>query len=86
LTAAVKKSIDFGLDDHLDDEERPQTAWAVAIRDDCEICDDLRVELMVEEAGSAGTGLTGHLSPVTARKLRSALGSALREIGEEPGP
>jgi hypothetical protein len=31
------------------------------------------------------TGLTAHLAPATARRLRAALGSALREIGESPG-
>jgi len=29
--------------------------------------------------------VTGHLSPATARRLRAALGVALREIGEDPG-
>ncbi len=69
----VKKSIDFGHDDHPpDDEERAVVAWAVAVTDDCEGCDDLRVELTLEELGRPGTGLTGHLSPVTARRLRAA--------------
>jgi hypothetical protein len=82
----VKKSIDFGLDDHPpDDDERAATAWAVAVLDDCEGCDDLRVEVTLEEAGRHGTGLTGHLSPGTARRLRAALATALREIGEPPG-
>ena len=81
----MKKSIDHGFDDHPDgDEEQAPAAWVVAIRDDCEGCDDIRVELLVEEKG--GTGLTAHLAPATARKLRAALAAALREVGEDPGP
>jgi hypothetical protein len=81
----MKKSIDFSFDDHPDDEERARVAWAVAIRDDCEGCDDLRVELTVEEAGRSATGLAGHFAPASARRLRAALAAALKEIGEEPG-
>jgi hypothetical protein len=81
----VKKLADYGLDDHpADDPERAQIAWAVAAFDDCDECGDLRIELTVEEAGHPGTGLVGHLSPATARKLRAALATALREMGEEP--
>ena len=81
----MKKLADYGLDDHPDDDpERARTAWAVAALDDCEECDDLRVELTVEEAGQAGAGLVGHLSPATARRLRAALATALREMGEAP--
>ena len=82
----MKKSIDYAFDDHPeDDEERPRVAWSVAVLDDCEGCEDLRVELVVEEEGGSGTGLVGHLSPATARRLRAALAAALREVGEEPG-
>ena len=82
----MKKSIDFGFDDHPDDdEERPRVAWAVAIVDDCEECTDLRVELTVEDEGRSGTGLTAHLAPATARRLRAALASALKDVGEETG-
>jgi hypothetical protein len=85
LTRRVKKLVDHGLDDHPEgDDERPPVAWAVAVLDDCDGCDDLRVELTVEEVGRPGTGLVGHLSPATARRLRTALGSALRDIGEDP--
>jgi hypothetical protein len=45
-----------------------------------------RVVLTVEEAGRAGLGLVAHLAPATARRLRTALRDALREIGEDPGP
>lgn len=82
----MKKSIDFGFDDHPDDDdERPRAAWAVAIVDDCEGCDDLRVEVIVEDEGANGTGVTAHLSPTTARRVRAALAAALREVGEDPG-
>jgi len=81
----VKKSIDFALDDHpQDDEERPRTAWAVAVVDDCEGCGDLRVELTLEEEGRPGAGVVAHLAPATARRLAAAIAVALREIGEPP--
>ena len=86
MTATVKKLADYGRDDHpADDPERVQVAWAVAVFDDCEECNDLRIELTVEEVGRPGTGLVGHLAPATARQLRAALGLALREIGEDEG-
>ncbi|HEX9530929.1 MAG TPA: hypothetical protein VF954_07315 [Acidimicrobiales bacterium] len=81
----MKKLADHGFDDHPeDDPERARLAWAVVAIDDCEECEDLRVELTVEEAGRPGTGLVGHLSPASARRLRAALATALREIGEPP--
>jgi hypothetical protein len=83
----VKKSIDFSFDDHPSgDEEKPRVAWAVAVLDDCDGCDDLRVEVTVEDEGAHGTGLVAHLSPATARRVRAALAAGLREIGEDPGP
>lgn len=82
----VKQSIDFGLDDHpQDDDERARTAWAVAVVDDCDGCDDLRVEVTLEEEGRSALGLTAHLAPSTARRLRAALGAGLRAVGEDPG-
>jgi hypothetical protein len=82
----MKKLADYGRDDHPpDDPERAQIAWAVAALDDCDECGDLRVEVTVEEVGRPGTGLVAHLSPASARQLRAALGTALREIGEPPG-
>jgi hypothetical protein len=84
-TGRVKKLADYGLDDHpADDPDRTQIAWAVAAFDDCDECGDLRIELTVEEAGHPGTGLVGHLAPASARKLRAALATALREMGEDP--
>jgi len=82
----MKKQADYGFDDHPeDDPERARLAWAVAILDDCDECGDLRVELTVEEAGRPGTGLVGHLAPDSARRLRAALATALRDLGEDPG-
>ena len=79
----MKKLADYGRDDHPDgDPERARLAWAVALLDDCEECDDLRVELTLEEAGAPGAGLVAHLAPATARRLRAALAAALREMGE----
>lgn len=79
----MKKLADHGFDDHPpDDPERARLAWSVAAIDDCDECQDLRVELTVEESGRAGTGLVAHLAPATARRLRSALAGALRDLGE----
>ena len=81
----MKKSIDFALDDHPgDDEERPTTAWALAVVDDCDGCGDLRVELTLEEVGQSGMGVVAHMAPSTARRLRAAIATALREVGEDP--
>jgi hypothetical protein len=81
----VKKLADYGRDDHpADDPGRAQVAWVVAAFDDCEQCDDLRVELTVEEVGRPGAGLVAHLSPGTARRLVRALTTALQDIGEGP--
>ena len=75
---------DHGRDDHPDDDpEKSRLAWAVAIMDDCEGCDDLRVELTLEEMGKPGYGQVAHLSPATARQLRAALTTALKELGED---
>jgi hypothetical protein len=82
----VKQSIDFGFDDHPDDEDKSRVAWVVAVIDDCEGCEDLRVELTIEAEGAHGAGLVAHLAPATARRLRGALAAALREVGEDPGP
>lgn len=80
----MKKSIDFGFDDHTDDEERGRVAWVVSLADDCDTCADIRIELTVEEEGRAGSGLVAHLAPTTARRLAAALVSALRDVGEAP--
>ena len=83
----MKRLADYGDDDHpADDPERVKVAWAVAALDDCDGCDALRIELTVEEMDRPGTGLVAHLAPVTARRLRAALATALRDVGEDPGP
>ena len=79
----MKKLADYGRDDHpADDPERAQVSWAVAVMDDCDECVEPRIELTVEEVGRPGAGIVGHLAPNTARQLRAALKTALREIGE----
>jgi hypothetical protein len=80
----VKKLIEYGRDDHpeAEDGDKTQSAWAVAIMDDCIDCADLRVELTTEEVGQPGYGQVAHFSPDGARRLRAALGQALRELGE----
>jgi hypothetical protein len=59
-------------------------SWSVAICDDYDDSEP-RVVLTVEELGHAGAGLVAHLSPDHARRLRTALHDALREIGQPPG-
>lgn len=84
MTPSVKKLADYGRDDHPDDDpERAPVTWTVAVLDDCEPCDDLRIELTVEELGRPGSGLVAHLAPDTARRLQAALRTALREVGED---
>jgi hypothetical protein len=79
----MRKLADYGRDDHPEeDPERATLAWTVALLDDCEACDGLRVELTVEEVGRPGAGVVGHLAPATARRLRAPLSRALREMGE----
>ena len=79
----MKKLADYGTDDHPpDDPERAQAAWSVVLLDDCEGCEDLRVELTLEESGRPGRGVVAHLTPATARRLRAALATALGEMGE----
>lgn len=68
----------------LEDDLAP-VSWAVAISDDYDDAGG-RVVLTVEEVGRPGTGLVTHLSPALARRLRTALRDALRELGEDAGP
>jgi len=67
----------------LEDDEAPAN-WAVTIVDDYDDA-DARVALVVEHLGAAATGLRLHLDPERARRLRRALGTALGELGEDPG-
>lgn len=78
----VKKLIDQGLDAHPpDDDDKVPVAWTVVVLDDCDGCQDLRVELTLEEVGRPGYGQSAHLSPDLVRQLRDALNRALGEIG-----
>jgi hypothetical protein len=70
--------------DELADGGHTPVNWAVSICDDYDDA-GLRVQLTVEEVGAAGTGMVAHLDPERARRLRLALRTALRELGEEPG-
>jgi hypothetical protein len=75
------------IDDHpassvppgLDDAD--PISWAVAISDDYDDAEP-RIVLTVEVVGRPATGLAAHLDPDIARRLRTALTDALREIGE----
>jgi hypothetical protein len=71
------------VDEDLRDDLVPVN-WAVNISDDYDDA-GLRVQLIVEEVGAAGTGLVAHLDPTQARRLRLALHSALKELGQDPG-
>ncbi len=83
----MRRSID---DDQIsvppmdDAQDMVPVNWAVSICDDY---DDtaVRVQMTVEEVGAPGTGLVAHLGPDQARRLRLALHSALKELGEDPG-
>ena len=82
----MKKSIDFAFDDHPDDdEEKARVAWAVAAVDDCDGCADLRVEVTLEDEGANGTGVTAHLAPDTARRVRAALAAGPPRDRRGPG-
>jgi len=82
----VRKFIEDGADDHPatsdgDDDDKAPANWGVAVTDDCEACEDPRIVLTVEPRGEHGRGIVAHLGPDSARRLRAALGAALREIG-----
>lgn len=64
--------------------DHAEVNWALSVCDDYDDA-TARVQLTVEEVGAAGTGLVAHLDPDRARRLRLALGSALKEIGEDRG-
>ena len=82
----MKQSVDFALDDHPRDADRAPASWAISIADDCEECQDVRVELTLEEQGQRGRGVIAHLSPASARRMRAALTTALRGLGEDATP
>lgn len=78
----MRKSIDFANVDPppSDDDEIPGMSWIVGVAD---IFDDAlpRVFIVSEEAGRNGTGHTLYLDEEEARRLRKAIGTALREFG-----
>lgn len=78
----MRRFLDDSRDDHTTDEDKEEASWSVALSDDCEGCDDIRVVLTLEPVGSAGTGVVAHLAAPTARRLRGALAAALKEAGE----
>ena len=89
----MRRSIDYDalepdelplLDDGGDDDRAAPVSWTLAVSDDYTDTTP-RVVLTVEEIGQAGYGLTAHLTPVKARRLRDALRRALKEIGEDTG-
>lgn len=65
-------------------DDATEVSWSVAICDDYDDAEP-RIVLTVEELGNAGAGLVAHLSPDHARRLRTALHDALREIGQPTG-
>jgi hypothetical protein len=83
----MRRSIDDALDDHPVDDEFPAVSWMVGLNDGPEASDDgePRVSVTLEERGDAARGVVAHLAPETARRMRSAIAAALREIGEAPG-
>ena len=80
----MRRFVDDATDDHPSDEEKAGASWSVALLDDCESCDDLRVVVTLEDVGDHGRGVVAHLAPATAVRLRKALATALREIGVDP--
>lgn len=78
----MRKSIDEGLGDSCGNDAA-ECSWAVMVSDDYHDAAP-RVSVTVEEAGRRGAGLTVHLPPDGARRLRRALRYALVETGEPP--
>ena len=80
----MRRSIDDAAETDAptgDDGNIAPVSWAVAISDDYEDAEP-RVVLTLEEVGRPATGLVAHLGPANARRLRTAIADALREIGE----
>ena len=78
--------MDDAIDDHpAGDEEKAPASWSVALLDDCDGCEDLRVVLTLEPEGEHGRGVVAHLAAENALRLRRALATALKEIGVDPG-
>jgi hypothetical protein len=75
--------VQLDLSEHPAGLDDAPVAWTVAISDDYDDAEP-RVQLTVEPLGGAGDGLVAHLSAANARRLRTALADALKEIGEQP--
>ena len=71
-------------EDEIEEDELVPVNWAVSICDDYDD-EDGRVQLLVEEVGSDRTPMVAHLDADRARRLRLALASALKELGQDPG-
>jgi hypothetical protein len=86
----MRRSVDFHSPEPTDvvvssaGDDMPPMSWVVAISDDYED-DEPRVVLTLEEVGQAGYGLTAHLPPAVARRMRAAIRAALLEVGADPG-
>ncbi len=82
----MKQSIDAAWDDHPpdpdDQEDTPPVWWILNLVDDVEGIDDIRVQLVLEVPGTTER-IAAHLAPATARRLRAALTTALRTVGED---
>lgn len=80
----MKQSIDSAWDDHPadpdDQEDTPPVWWIVNVADDIEGIDDLRVQVILEVGTTER--VAAHLAPDSARRLRFALATALKEVGE----
>lgn len=80
----MRRSIDEGLGDEGAGDEVTHCSWAVALTDDYDDTEP-RVVVTLEELGRRGQGLSVHLPPDGARRLRIALRHALAEAGEPAG-
>ena len=80
----MRRSIDDAPVPAPADDDLTSVSWSVGICDDYDDA-GLRVQLTVEELGAPATGLVAHLDPDAARRLRLALRSALKELGEDVG-
>ena len=80
----MRRSIDEGLGDEGAGDEVTHCSWAVALTDDYDDTEP-RVVVTLEELGRRGQGLSVHLPPDGARRLRVALRHALAEAGEPTG-
>ncbi|UDY34619.1 hypothetical protein [Dermatobacter hominis] len=71
-------------EDEIEEDELVPVNWAVSICDDYDDAEG-RVQLLVEEVGADRTPMVAHLDADRARRLRLALASALKELGQDTG-